>query len=315
MSLSERFKKIVQSEAAPENSQSLSAKVSAKVSGDTGQKNIYQEIKSSIHRILIDELDIGKLAKLNEGEARAQVRTVIEDILSRGSYPLNLAERNQIIEEVEDETFGLGPLEPLLHDPTVDDILVNSPKKVYVERFGKLELTDIVFKDEAHLLQVIDRIVSKVGRRIDESSPMVDARLADGSRVNAIIHPLVLGGPVLSIRRFKKRPLTAESLLKTKTLSEEILAVVKAAVKAKLNILISGGTGSGKTTLLNVLSGFIPSNERIVTIEDTAELQLQQEHVIRLEVRPANIEGKGEVTQRDLVRNALRMRPDRIIIG
>lgn len=313
MSLSERFRKMVN----PEKSQdeSLSAKVSAKVPADSKQQNIYQEIKSSIHRILIDELDISKLAKLSEGEARAQVRTVIEEIISRGTYPLNLTERSQLIEEVEDETFGLGPLEPLLHDPTVDDILVNSPKKVYVERFGKLELTDIVFKDEAHLFQVIDRIVSKVGRRIDESSPMVDARLADGSRVNAIIHPLVLGGPVLSIRRFKKHPLTAESLLKTKTLSEDILIVLKAAVKAKLNILICGGTGSGKTTLLNILSSFIPSAERIVTIEDAAELQLQQEHVIRLEVRPANIEGKGEVTQRDLVRNSLRMRPDRIIIG
>lgn len=309
MSLSERFRKMVKPEKGQDES------LSAKVPADSKQQNIYQEIKSSIHRILIDEMDISKLAKLSEGEARAQVRAVIEDIISRGTYPLNLTERSQLIEEVEDETFGLGPLEPLLHDPTVDDILVNSPKKVYVERFGKLELTDVVFKDEAHLFQVIDRIVSKVGRRIDESSPMVDARLTDGSRVNAIIHPLVLGGPVLSIRRFKKHPLTTESLLKTKTLSEDILIVLKAAVKAKLNILICGGTGSGKTTLLNILSSFIPSAERIVTIEDAAELQLQQEHVVRLEVRPANIEGKGEVTQRDLVRNSLRMRPDRIIIG
>jgi pilus assembly protein CpaF len=228
---------------------------------------------------------------------------------------LNLAERDRLFREIQDEVLGLGPLEPFMQDPTVSDILVNTHRQVYVERFGKLELTEAGFKDEGHLRRIIDKIVSAVGRRIDESTPMVDARLPDGSRVNAIIPPLALDGSMLSIRRFAVDPLELEDLLTLKTLTPEVGELLKGIVKARLNVLISGGTGTGKTTLLNVLSRFIPWSERIVTVEDSAELQLKQEHVVRLETRPANIEGKGEITQRDLVRNSLRMRPDRIIVG
>ena len=246
-----------------------------------------------------------------------QIRQVVEHILREESYdlPLNLQEREKIFSEVLDEVLGLGPLEPFLKDPTVSDILVNTYKQIYVERFGKLEPTDGRFKDDDHLMKIIDKIVSSVGRRIDESTPMVDARLADGSRVNAIIPPLALDGPMLSIRRFAVNPLELEDLITYQTIIPEIREILQGIVKAKLNVLISGGTGSGKTTLLNVLSRFIPEQERIITIEDAAELQLKQEHLVRMETRPPNIEGKGEVIQRDLVRNSLRMRPDRIIVG
>jgi len=275
----------------------------------------YQELKLQLHRQLIEKIDLAKLMKIGEERAREQIRSIIKALLIKIHTPLNSVEREELIAEIEDETFGLGPLEPLLHDPNVDDILVNNPKQVYVEKFGKLELTNIVFRDNAHLMQIIERIVTRVGRRVDESSPMVDARLPDGARVNVIIPPLALNGPVLSIRRFKRNPLKMKDLIHFKTLTSEIAAFLEAAVKARMNILISGGTGSGKTTLLDILSGYIPNAERVVTIEDAAELQLHKSHVIRLEIKPPNIEGKGEITQRDLVRNTLRMRPDRIIVG
>jgi pilus assembly protein CpaF len=274
-----------------------------------------QELKARIHRRLVERLDLGKLAELPEEEVRRQVRRITDSLLTLESTPLSRADRERLIDEIENETFGLGPLEPLVQDHEISDILVNGAHQVYVERFGRIEPTDVVFRDDAHLRQIIDRIVSRVGRRIDESSPMVDARLADGSRVNAIIPPLALDGPVLSIRRFGLDPLRMDDLLELGTITPEIAALLEGCVQAKLNILISGGTGAGKTTLLNVLSGFIPEGERVVTIEDSAELQLQQEHVVRLETRPTNFEGRGEVTQRALVRNALRMRPDRIIVG
>jgi pilus assembly protein CpaF len=275
----------------------------------------YHEFKERIHRRLIDKLDLAKLDTIPAELLRAQVREVIESLLlteAEIAFELN---RERLTEEILNETFGLGPLEPLLHDPTVSDILVNTFDKVYVERFGKLEITSTRFKDDLHLLNIIERIVSKVGRRVDESSPMVDARLPDGSRVNAIIPPLAIDGPILSIRKFGLRSLGMDDLLRLHSLTPGIAGLLAAAVKARLNILISGGTGSGKTTLLNILSSYIPSCERIITVEDAAELQLQQMHIVRLETRSANIEGKGAVTQRDLVRNALRMRPDRIIVG
>jgi pilus assembly protein CpaF len=243
------------------------------------------------------------------------VRLALEAIIAGETLPLSRADRERLTEEVVHETLGLGPIEPLLADPTISDILVNGHDQVYVERFGKLELTGVKFKDDNHVRQIIDRIVAAVGRRVDESSPMVDARLPDGSRVNAIIAPLSIDGPVLSIRRFGANPLTANDLLTFESMTPAMLELLKGTIKAKLNVLISGGTGAGKTTLLNVLSGFVPGDERIVTIEDAAELQLQQEHVVRLETRPPNIEGRGRITQRDLVRNTLRMRPDRIIVG
>ncbi len=274
-----------------------------------------QQLKERIHRRLIDRLDLTRLASISREELRVQVREVVESLLASETGPLVGFNRDRLIEEIMDETYGLGPLEPLINDPTVSDILVNTHKQVYVERFGKLELTRTVFKDDAHLLHIIDRIVSEVGRRVDESSPMVDARLLDGSRVNAIIPPLALDGPVLSIRKFGVRDLTIDDLLRYETLTQQMSEALKGIVKTRLNILISGGTGSGKTTLLNALSRFIPSSERIVTIEDAAELKLQQPHVVRLETRPPNIEGTGAIVQRDLVRNSLRMRPDRIVIG
>jgi len=274
-----------------------------------------QNLKERTHRRLIDRLDLTRVDMISRDELRVQVREVVESMLANESGPLVGFNRDRLIEEIMDETFGLGPLEPLIHDPTISDILVNTHNRVYVERFGKLELTKTVFKDDAHLLHIIDRIVSEVGRRIDESSPMVDARLSDGSRVNAIIPPLALDGPILSIRKFGTRDLNTDDLLRLETITEQMAQVFMGVVKTRLNLLISGGTGSGKTTLLNVLSGFISSSERIVTIEDAAELKLQQPHVVRLETRPPNIEGQGAVVQRDLVRNALRMRPDRIIVG
>jgi pilus assembly protein CpaF len=273
------------------------------------------ELKNRIHRHLIERIDLAKVDVLPRDVVEQQIRDVVGGLLADEETPLSLWERNQIILEIQHETFGLGPIEPLIRDPSVSDILVNGARNVFVERHGKLEETNVIFRDDAHLLQVIDRIVSQVGRRIDESSPMVDARLPDGSRVNAIIPPLALDGPILSIRRFAVDPYRMEDLLEFGTLTPALAEIVTAAVRARLNILVSGGTGGGKTTLLNVLSNAIPNGERIVTIEDSAELQLQQNHVVRLETRRPNIEGKGTVTQRDLVYNALRMRPDRIIVG
>jgi pilus assembly protein CpaF len=282
---------------------------------DRQSNKSFEELKRLIHSKLVDKLDLSRVSDLAGETLRREIRMVVERLCDTENPLLNRMERERLIDEVLDETFGFGPLEMLLKDPTVSDILVNGPHKVYVERRGKLEKTDVKFRDNEHLLQIIDRIVSKVGRRVDETSPMVDARLPDGSRVNAIIPPLALDGPSLSIRRFGANPLKLEDLLNFKAFTPEMAMLMEACIKARLNIIISGGTGSGKTTLLNTLSAFIPHDERLVTIEDAAELQMQQDHVVRLETRPPNIEGKGQVTTRDLVRNALRMRPERIIIG
>ncbi len=275
----------------------------------------FEEIKQRIHSKLVDKLDLSRVGELEGEVLRREIRLVIEHLCDAEDTMLNRSERERLIKEVLDETFGLGPLETLLKDPTISDILINGPKQVYVERRGRMEKANVVFRDNDHLLQIIDRIVSKVGRRVDETCPMVDARMADGSRFNAIIPPLALDGPAVSIRRFGANPLKLEDLLSFKAFTPEMVMLLEGAIKAKLNVIISGGTGSGKTTLLNTLSSFIPNHERIVTIEDAAELQLQQDHVVRLETRPPNIEGKGEVKATDLVRNALRMRPERIIIG
>ena len=275
----------------------------------------YQQLAKEIHQTLIERVELGKLQHLAPEQVKRELAQLVERILEEGNHPVNEAERRSLVSDVQDEMLGYGPLEPLLADPTVSDILVNTAKQVYVERRGKLELTDITFLDNAHLMRVIEKMVSRVGRRIDESSPMVDARLPDGSRVNAIIPPSAIDGPLLSIRRFAVKPLTVDDLIGRQTFTPQMAQLLDAMVKAKLNILISGGTGSGKTTLLNILSGFIPADERIVTIEDAAELQMRQNHVLRLETRPPNIEGRGEITQRALVKNALRMRPDRIILG
>jgi len=283
------------------------------VSGD--QDEVFEEIKGRVHRQLLERLNLSNLSERNRDQAVEETRKIVQTLLAQEDAPLNLEERERLVEQILDEVFGLGPLEPLLNDPTISDILVNTHDQVVVERDGRLEETDVTFRDDQHLLQVIDRIVSAVGRRIDDASPMVDARLSDGSRVNAIIPPLAIDGPHLSIRKFRTDVLSAEDLLRNGTLMEDILEVLQACVEARLNMLISGGTGAGKTTLLNVLSESIPKNERIVTVEDSAELQLRQPHVVRLETRPPNIEGKGEVGQRQLVINALRMRPDRIIVG
>jgi pilus assembly protein CpaF len=279
------------------------------------ERSEYQQVKADLHRKILDRLDLEKLGRTPSAAAREEVLQVIRSTVNSEAVPLSFAERERLSREILDEIFGLGPLEQLLKDPTISDILVNRYNKVYVERGGKLEITGLSFKDDQHLMQIIDRIVSRVGRRVDESSPMVDARLADGSRVNAIIPPLALDGPVLSIRRFGRDPITARNMIENRTLTDPILEVLSSMVKGRLNLLISGGTGAGKTTLLNVLSGFIPQYERVVTIEDAAELQLKQEHIVRLETRPPNIEGKGAVRQRQLVINSLRMRPDRIIVG
>ena len=274
-----------------------------------------QEAKSRLHRTIISRLDLSKLNLLTPEQTLAEVEQLAREILTKEAIPLSTTECDQLVEEVRHELFGLGPLEMLLSDSTISDILVNGPNLIFIERRGKLERTNIAFKDKAHLMRVIERIVSSVGRRIDESSPMVDARLADGSRVNAIIPPLALDSPILSIRRFGADPLRMNNLIEKGALTQPIAEMLQMCVKARLNILISGGTGAGKTTLLNALSAFIPEDERIITIEDSAELLLQQLHVVRLETRPRNIEGRGEVAQRDLVKNALRMRPDRIVIG
>ncbi|MFZ2854083.1 MAG: CpaF family protein [Rhodocyclaceae bacterium] len=275
----------------------------------------YARLKNEIHRKLLDRVDLEVMSSLPEDRLRRDLKTMVETLLTEGDVALNAPERRQLVQDIEDEMLGLGPLEALLADASISDILVNTCRQVYVERAGKLVLTDVRFANNQHLLKIIDKIVSRVGRRIDESSPMVDARLPDGSRVNAIIPPLALDGPLLSIRRFAVVPLKMEDLLRIKTMTPQMAELLGAMVKAKLNVLISGGTGSGKTTLLNVLSACIPPTERVVTIEDAAELQLQQPHVVRLETRPPNIEGEGEITQRALVRNSLRMRPDRVILG
>jgi len=279
------------------------------------ERTEYQQVKADLHRKILDRLDLEKLGRTTGDSAREEVLVLIRSSVNSEAVPLSFAEREKLSREILDEIFGLGPLEPLLKDPTISDILVNRFDRVYVERAGKLEITGLSFKDNQHLMQIIDRIVSRIGRRVDESSPMVDARLQDGSRVNAIIPPLALDGACLSIRRFGRDPITARNMLDNKTLTEPMLELLSAVVKGRLNVIISGGTGAGKTTVLNVLSGYIPNSERIVTIEDAAELQLKQEHIVRLETRPPNIEGKGSVRMRQLVINSLRMRPDRIVVG
>ncbi len=281
----------------------------------TEHSNFYHEVKRKIHGRLVEEANLAALDTLEPNEIRAEIENVVEYYLKEEKALLNEDEREHIIDEILDELTGLGPLEPFFKDPTVSDVLVNTYKDIYVERFGLIEKTKSRFIDETHLRNIIDRIVSRIGRRIDESSPMVDARLPDGSRVNVIIPPLAIDGAMISIRRFSVVPLKMDDLINYKTLTPEIAQLLSGCVKAKLNIMISGGTGAGKTTLLNILSANIPSNERIITIEDSAELQLQQPHVIRLETRPPSIEGTGQVTSRDLVRNSLRMRPDRIVVG
>jgi len=274
-----------------------------------------QELKKEIHRRIIERLDLAQVTEENKDQVKQQVRPVVADMIAAEPAPLNGQERLEIAEEVLDEIFGFGPLEPLLKDNEISDILVNNCREIYIEKHGKLQKVESRFRDDRHLLQIIDRIVSRVGRRIDETMPMVDARLPDGSRVNAIIPPLALNGPALSIRRFGVNPLQLDGLLQNQSIIPEMVELLEGAVRAKLNMMISGGTGSGKTTLLNILTSFIPVHERIITIEDSAELILQQPHVVRLETRPPNIEGQGAVTQRDLLYNCLRMRPDRIILG
>jgi pilus assembly protein CpaF len=282
---------------------------------DQSKQDDFENIKRRIHQRLVDKLDLSRVGDLKGESFRREIRMVVEHLCDTENTHLNRSERDRVIDEVLDETLGLGPLELLLKDPAISDILINGPKNIFVERKGQLEKTSVEFRDNAHLMQIIDRIVSKVGRRVDETCPMVDARLEDGSRVNAIIPPLALDGAAVSIRRFGSNPLKLEGLLNYKAFTPEMVMLLEGCIKARLNIIISGGTGSGKTTLLNTLSSFIQNDQRIVTIEDAAELQLQQEHVVRLETRPANIEGTGAITATDLVRNALRMRPERIIIG
>jgi pilus assembly protein CpaF len=281
----------------------------------TAPAEVYHDLKSELHQRLIDKLDLSAIESLPREQLREELRGILGTMLATTELPLNRNERDQMVEEILDEVTGLGPLEPLLRDHSISDILVNTYSTVYIERFGKLELTPVRFRDNDHVTQIINRIVARVGRRVDDSSPMVDARLQDGSRVNAIVPPLAIDGPIMSIRRFGGKPLRIRDMLSLGSVTHEMVAFLGAAVKAKLNVLISGGTGTGKTTMLNALSMFIPDGERIVTIEDAAELQLQQRHVVRLETRPPNIEGRGEIVARDLVRNSLRMRPDRIVVG
>ncbi len=309
MSLRER---IEQANALP---QSVVSATGIDSRGQGAPRRGYYELRQRVHQTLLDRIDLGRLQSLESNQLNDELRLLVEVILNDEQVSLNDLERRQIVKDIRDEMLGLGPLEALLADPSISDILVNRHDRVYVERRGQLELSDVRFQDAAHLMKIIDKIVSRVGRRIDESSPMVDARLPDGSRVNAIIPPLALDGPCMSIRRFSVVPLKLQDLVNSKSLTEPMARTLEAVSAGRLNIVVSGGTGSGKTTLLNILSGFIPLHERVVTIEDAAELQLQQPHVVRLETRPPNIEGKGEVSQRALVRNALRMRPDRIILG
>src|SRR5258706_10860083 len=275
----------------------------------------YQELKFTLHRKLLDRINLEMLSSVAVDRVRSEVRSAVARLVEEEKTPLSMMEKDRIIGEVLDEVFGLGPLEPLLADPTISDILVTTPRLVYIERAGKLYKTSVQFKDNQHLMRIIEKIVARVGRRVDESSPLVDARLPDGSRVNAAIPPVAVDGPLLSIRRFGRIPITAEDLVRTLTLTDGMLVLLQACVRARLNIVVSGGTGAGKTTLLNVLSAFIPEDERIVTIEDAAELRLRQEHVARMETRPPNIEGNGAIKIRQLVINALRMRPDRVIVG
>ena len=275
----------------------------------------FEKFKTDVHRALLSQIDLEKLSSSNNGKARQAVANMVQEIITDQRVPLNVTEKERIQSDLLDEVFGLGPLEPLLNDRTISDILVNNKNLVFIERAGILQKTDVKFRDERHLLQIIERIVSRVGRRVDESSPMVDARLPDGSRVNAIIPPLALDGPSISIRRFGTMPINAEALIERKSISPEMFEVLTAAVRARISILISGGTGAGKTTFLNVLSKYIPPTERLVTIEDAAELQLAQENIVRLETRPPNVEGNGAIRQRQLLINSLRMRPDRIIVG
>ena len=280
-----------------------------------GRDAWYAELKSRVHNALFERLDLSKVGKVSQDQVTEDVVQATRMVLDEEKVLLSLEDRERLIREIQHEVFGLGPLEPLLQDPSVNDVLVNGHDDVWVERRGKLEKTVARFKDDAHLMRIIEKIVSAVGRRIDESNPMVDARLADGSRVNVIVPPLALDGPAMSIRRFAADPFTSEDLISFGSVTQQVMDLMRGVVRARLNVLISGGTGSGKTTFLNVLSNFIPNNERIVTIEDAAELQLKQEHLVRLETRPANLEGTGRVTQRDLVVNALRMRPDRIVVA
>jgi pilus assembly protein CpaF len=298
-----------QEEAGVEESATSSPSVSPLFAAE------YQEIKSRVHNRLFDYIDFSKLADVSEERIAGDIATLTRRILAEDEHPFTHTERERIVKEIQNEVFGLGPLEPLLSDPTISDILVNGPESVFVERSGRLEKTIVHFKDNDHLLRIIERMLSAVGRRIDELTPYADARLPDGSRVHAIIPPLALDGPTISIRRFAVDPLDHRDLIMVGTLTEECAAVLRGIVKSRMNVLISGGTGCGKTTLLNVMSGFIPTNERVITIEDSAELQLKQEHVVRLETRPPNVENRGKVSQRDLVINSLRMRPDRIVIG
>jgi pilus assembly protein CpaF len=283
--------------------------------GDDARTQLIQRIKAELHRQVIGKMDLSTIGTMHEEDLRIEIRNAAEALLSRRRDLLNLVERERLVNEVIDEVFGLGPLEPLFRDPSITDILINGPKTVYVERHGRLERADVTFSNDAHIIKIVQRIVSAIGRRIDETSPMVDARLPDGSRLNAIIPPLAVDGPLVSIRRFGSKPLGVEDLLANRSITPEIVQFLSACVEGRMNILISGGTGSGKTTLLNILSDDIPEDERVATIEDAAELQLRQPHVVRMETRPPNVEGTGEVTTRDLVRNALRMRPDRIVVG
>ena len=289
--------------------------LSAKPVENSAQQAYYEELKGKVHQRVIELLDLAAISSMKEDQLALELTRLVEQLLQEDKVALNQRERGQMIQDILHEVTGLGPLEPLLKDSTINDILVNTHKQVYVERYGKLERTTVRFRDEAHLRKIIERIVSRMGRRVDESCPMVDARLADGSRVNAIIPPLAIDGSCVSIRKFSKDPLQVTDLVEKRSLTPEIAELLRGIVRARLNVLISGGTGTGKTTILNILSGFIPATERIVTIEDAAELQLRQDHVVRLETRPANIEGKGEYSQRELVKNALRMRPDRIVVG
>ena len=289
--------------------------LSAKPIDQSTQQAYYEELKAKVHQRVIELLDLTVASSMSEEQLGQDLSRLVEQILQEDKVALNQRERGQMVQDILHEISGLGPLEPLLKDPTINDILVNTHKQVYVERYGKLERTAVRFRDEAHLRRIIERIVARMGRRVDESSPMVDARLADGSRVNAIIPPCAIDGACMSIRKFSKDPLQVSDLIEKRSLTPEIAELLRGIVRARLNVLISGGTGCGKTTILNILSGFIPTTERIVTIEDAAELQLRQDHVVRLETRPANIEGKGEIGQRELVKNALRMRPDRIVVG
>ncbi|HEV7999395.1 MAG TPA: CpaF family protein [Planctomycetaceae bacterium] len=295
--------------------QSLDLRPSSLAVGAESTEERFVRLKKEIHKQLVSSLHMPSVGTVDDYELRRELRRGIEQLCEDRTELLSQDERMRLVNEVVDETLGLGPLEPLLRDPTITDILINGPRTVYVERRGRLERTNVVFHDDQHLLEIVQRIASKVGRRLDESSPMVDARLVDGSRVNAVIRPLALDGALVSIRRFSAKPLLAADLIARKSVTPEIIEFLSACVRARMNILISGGTGSGKTTFLNMLSGYIPDDERVATIEDAAELRLQQPHVARMETRPANLEGRGEITTRDLVRNALRMRPDRIVVG